>query len=347
MYHQNGQPIYPPNGSYQQQSSHMPRPFQQQQFGPRFETPQQFTQPGTYYQSPQQQRAPYQGPVVQPQQFYPPAVQNQIAVQNVETLPNSQYSSLSTGPGFNQMPIPPYRPPVTMYKPNQNYTQPLLPPVQIVNQPPVQNFNNCPSIQNYNQPSPIQNYNQPVIPPCQPVSPNINPYQSSSPRYGLTSNTSYQPQVQCPEPIKQQSYQSPAGQCYQQQQSLFNVQRHGFNPRPQFSPPEQQRFHYKNQNPRYQQSQRGNNRFPFNPRQQYQNNRPRGPLLSFNDHPTGSNNVHKRDQIACKMGDCDFVGHAGAVKEHQNLHHRLGLHKKVLYSNNSDAVKNWIEERKK
>lgn len=355
MYRPNFEPTYPPNRPYLQ-SSPIQRPFQQQQFGPRFQTPQQFTPPGTYYPSPQQhhdrQRPPYQGPV-QPQPFYQqPVVQNQIPIQNFETPPSSQYPPQSVGPSFNQMSIPPYRTPVPIYKPNQNYTRPA--PAQNFNQPPVQNYNNCPTIQNYNQPLPVQNYNQPVKSPCQPVDPNISPYQSSSPGYGVTPNIPYQPQVQNPEAIKQ-SYQSPAEQCYQHQQPLFNVHRQRFHPRPRFGPfPKLQRFPFNNQNPRYQQPQHGMNRFQLNPRQQYQNHRPRGPHLpppppppSLNKLPRGNNNVHQKYQVVCKMGDCEFIGHAGAVKEHQNLHHRLGLHKKVLYSNNSDAVKNWIEERKK
>lgn len=332
-YSPNGQPPYSPNGPYQQpQSYQIQRPFQQQQFGPRFQSPsQQFTPPGPFYQPPPQHHdhsiPPYQVPVTTlPPPFYQPSVQNQ----HIETPPNSKYPPPAS-PGFNQQSVPSYR------TPGQTYV------------PPVQNYSQPPPVQNYNQPPPIQNFHQ-TIKPFQSVNQSCNqpiasPYQSPRPGFSPTPKTSYQPQVQSPESLKQ-SYNE--DQCYQQQQSSFNSPRHDFNIRPSFRPLGQQRFPFNNQRPRYQQSQHGN-RFQFQPRQQYQNYRPRGgPPLTFNNQNKG-NFLSKKDQnqIACELGDCDFVGHASAVKEHQNLHHRLGLHKKVLYSNNSDAIKNWIEERKK
>ncbi|XP_025193010.1 nuclear fragile X mental retardation-interacting protein 1 [Melanaphis sacchari] len=346
MYRPNGLSNYSPNGPNQQSQSYTPRSFQQQQFGPRFQSPpQQFTPPGSFYQPPRQHHDPsipaYQVPnTALPPPFYQTPVQNQLPIQHIEIPPNSNYPPPSAGPCFNQQSVPPYRTPGQVFiPPIQNFSQP----------PPIQNYNNCPPIQNYNQPPPIQNFNNPNIPPpFQSINLNCNQpvgssYQSPSPGINATPNNSFRPQVQNPEP-----YKLPADQCYQQQQSPFNLPRHEFNQRPSFRPPGQQRFPFNKQNPRYQQSQH-DNRFQFKPRQQYQNYRPRGgPPLSFNNQ-SKSNFVPKNDknQVACELGDCDFVGHASAVKEHQNMHHRLGLHKKVLYSNNSDAIKNWIEERKK
>jgi len=346
MYRPNCQPTYPLSGPYLQ-SNQITSPFQQQQFNPRFHTPLPSTPPGSYYPSPQQhhdyQRPPFQGGPVQPRPFYQPAVQSQLPNQNFGT-PNTQYPPPCVRPGFNQMSIP-YRTASPIYKSNQNYIQPPPPPPPLrFNQNPVQNYNNCPQVQNYNQPPPVQNYKQSIL-PSQSVCPNINPFQTTSSGYGQTLNIPYQPQVQSHESMKQ-PYNLPTDKCYQQQQSLFNVHRHEFNPRPQFNPPEQQRFPFINQNPRYQQPQHGNNRVQFNSRQQYRNHRPTGPS-NFCNQPNDNNNVHKKDKISCKMDNCDFVGYAAAIKEHQNLHHRSGLHKKVLYSNNSDAIKNWIEERKK
>lgn len=369
MYRPNCQSTYSPNGPNQQsQSYHTPRPFQQQQFGPRFQSPsQQFTPPGSYYQ-PSRQHHDHSIPAYQvpntalPPPFYQPAnpnfdqttkplyqppVQNQLPIQHTEIPPNhSKYPPPSAGPCFNQLSVPPYRTPGQTYiPPIQNFSQP----------PPIQNYNNCPPIQNYNQPPSIQNFNHSnTPPPFQSMNLNCNQHQPvgssyQSPNHGIsaTPNNSYQPQVQNSESLKQ-PYKLPVDQCYQQQQSSFNLPRHEFNQRPPFRPPGQQRFPFNKQNPRYQQSQHGN-RFQFQPRQQFQNYRPRGgPPPSFNNQ-SKENFVPKKDknQVACELGDCDFVGHASAVKEHQNMHHRLGLHKKVLYSNNSDAVKNWIEERKK
>lgn len=361
MYNPNDQSTYPQNGPYQQPN--LSRPFQQQQFGPRFQTPSpQFTPPRPFYQPPQQHhdhsRLPYQMPV-QPQPFYQsnnpnlnqtPKSYQSSPVQNFETAPNPQYPPPPTGPGFNQLSVSPYR--IQEQTPIQKFNHP---PIQNYNQSPIQNYNDHIPIHNLNQPPSIQNYNPPVTPPFQSVTQNghqpmTSPYQSPNPGYGPTLNIPFQPQVQSPDSLKQ-PYQLPVEQCYQQQQS-FNVPRHGFNQRPPFRSPGHQRFPFNHQKSRYQQPQQGNitNRFQFHPKQQYQNYRPRGPPPSFNNHfNMNGSNVTKKDkpQIACEMGDCDFVGHAGAIREHQNLHHRLGLHKKVLYSNNSDAVKNWIEERKK
>ncbi|XP_026822903.1 putative uncharacterized protein DDB_G0274405 [Rhopalosiphum maidis] len=357
MYRPNGQSTYSPNGPNQQsQSYHSPRSFQQQQFGPRFQSPpQQFTPPGSFYQPSRQHHdrsiPAYQVPnTALPPPFYQPANSNfdqttkplyQHPGQNHLPI---QHPPQSAGPCFNQLSVPPFRTPGPTY----------IPPIQNFNQPPpIQNYNNCPPIQNYNQPPPIQNFNHSITPPpFQPIHLNCNQpvgssYQSPSPGINTTSNNSYQPQVQNPELLKQ-PYNLPTDQCYPQQQSSFNLPRHEFNQRPSFRPSGQQRFPFNKQNPRFQQSQHGN-RFQFQPRQQYQNYRPRlGPPPSFNNQSKG-NFVPKKDknQVACELGDCDFVGHASAVREHQNMHHRLGLHKKVLYSNNSDAVKNWIEERKK
>ncbi|XP_001946648.1 nuclear fragile X mental retardation-interacting protein 1 [Acyrthosiphon pisum] len=351
MYRPNGQTNFTPNGPYQQSQSYQtPRPFQQgQQFGPRFQSPpQQFTPPSSFYQTSQQHHdhsmSAYQVPdTAIPPPFYQPPPQNQLPIQHIETPPNPKYPPPSAGPCFNQLSVSPYRTPGQIYVPlNQNYSQP----------PPVQNYNNCPPIQNFNHPPPIQNFNHPITPPFQSVNQSCNqpmgsPYQSPSPGFSATPNNIYQPQVLSPESLKR-PYKLPADQCYQQQQSSFNLPRHEFNQRPSFRPSGQQRFPFNKQNPRYQQSQHGN-RFQFQPKQQYQNYRPRGgPPPGFNNQ-SKENFIPKKDknQVACELGDCDFVGHASAVKEHQNLHHRLGLHKKVLYSNNSDAVQNWIEERKK
>lgn len=340
----NVQTSFPHNESYQQSQSHQtPRSFQQQQFGPRFQTPQQFTPPRSFYQpSHDHSRMPYPGPI-QTQPLYQSA-------QNYETPPNPQYSQSPVNIGFNQPSIPTYRTP----HPIQNYNQ--HPPIQNYNQtPPIQNYNQPPPIQNYNQPPPNQNYNQPPLiqnynqpppiqnytPPFQSVNQNCHqpvssPYQCPNQGYS-TSNTPYQPQVQSPELLKQP---------YVQQQCPFNSPRQAFNQRLPFRPPGQQRFPFINQNPRFQQSQHSNNRFQFQPRQK-QNYHPRA-SSNFNNQ-SNDNNIHSKDklQIACQLGDCDFIGPPNAIKEHQNLHHKLGLHKKVLYSNNSDAVKNWIEERKK
>lgn len=365
MYNPNGLPTYPQNGPYQQPNSS--RPFhqqqQQQQFGPRFQTPSpQFTPPRSFYQPPQQHhdhsRSPYQVPV-QPQRFYQsnspnlnqtPKPPYQSPVQNFENVPNPQYPPPPAGSNFNQLSISPYR--IPEQTPIQNYNH----LIQNYNQSPIQNYNDHPPIHDLSQPPPIKNYNPPVTPPFQPASQNCHqpmtsPYQSPNPGYGLTPNIPFQPPAQSPDSLKQ-PYHLPVDQCYQQHQS-FNPPRHGFNHRPPFRSPGHQRFPLNHQQSRYQQPQHGNNtnnRFQFHPRQQYQNYRPRGPPPSFNNQPNmNGSNLSKKDkpQIACEMGDCDFVGHAGAIREHQNLHHRLGLHKKVLYSNNSDAVKNWIEERKK
>jgi len=366
MYRPNGQTSFTPNGLYQQSQSYQtPRPFQQQQFGPRFKSPsQQFTPPGSFYQPSQQYHDHSIPPTYQvpdtaiPPPFYQhanpnfeqatklsyqPPLQNQLPIQHVETPPNPKYPPPSAGHCFNQPSLPPYRMPGQIYvPPNQNYRQP----------PPVQNYNNCPPMQNYNHPPPIQNFNHSITPPFQPVNQNTNQpmgssYQSPSPGFSPTPNNIYQPQILNPESLKQ-SYNLQTDQSYQQQQSSLNLPRHEFNQRPSFRPSGQQRFPFNKQNPRYQQPQHSN-RFQFQPRQQYQNYRPRVGLPPSLNNQIKGNDVSKKDknQIACELGDCDFVGHASAVKEHQNLHHRLGLHKKVLYSNNSDAIKNWIEERKK
>lgn len=355
MYNPNGQSAYPQNGLYQQPNPS--RPFPQQQFGPRFQTPsQQFTPPRSFYQPPQQHhdhpRLPYQVPV-QSQPFYQSnnSNLNQTPVHNFEPAPNPHLPPPSAGSGFNQLSISPYR--IPEQTPIQSYNHA---PIQNYNQSPIQNFNDHPPIHNLNQPPPIQNYNPPVTPPFQSATQNCHqpmtsPYQSPNPGYGPTPNIPFQPRAQSPDSLKQ-PYQSPVDQCYQQQNS-FNLPRHGINQRPPFRSPGQQRFPFNHQSSRYQQPQHSNNtnnRFQFHPRQQYQNYRPRGPPPSFNNQAyMNGSNLYKKDkpQIACEMGDCDFVGHAGAIREHQNLHHRLGLHKKVLYSNNSDAINKWIEERKK
>ncbi|XP_022166502.1 nuclear fragile X mental retardation-interacting protein 1-like [Myzus persicae] len=354
MYRPNNQTTFTPNGAYQQSQSYQtPRPFQQQQFGPRFQSPsQQFTPPGSFYQPSRQHHNhsihAYQVPdTAIPPPFYQPVNPNfeqtkpsyQPSLQNkhIETSPNPKYPPPSASPCFNQLSVPPYRTSGQIYvPPNQNYRQP----------PPIQNYNNCPPIQNYNHPPPIQNFNHPVAPPFQLANQSCNqpmssPYHSPSPGFSPTQNNIYQPQALSPESLKQ-PYKLTADQCYPQQQSSYNLPIHEFNQRPSFRPLGQQRFPFNKQNPRYQQSQNGN-RFQFQPRQQYQNYRTR------EGSPSKGNFVSKKDknQVACELGDCDFVGHAKAVKEHQNLHHRLGLHKKVLYSNNSDAVQKWIEERKK
>lgn len=390
MYRPNGQSTYPPNGPYQQLPSHQtPRSYQQQQFGPRFQTPpQQFTPPRTFYPPPQlnqdhprppyqnpvppqlnqdHPRPPYQGPVP-PQPFYQPTNPNfdqtlkspmqsldtlpnpsyQPPIQNFNTPPNTRYPPPSPGSRCSQPPIPPYKPPGQTFELTiPNLSQP--PPIHNYNQS-VQNYNNHVPVQNYNQPPPVQNYNQSITPPYQPVNQNCHqsmgsPYHSPSPGYGSTLNSPYQPHVNSSESLKQ-PYQLSADQCYKPPQPSFNLPRNEFNQRLPFRPQifESQRFAFNNQNTRYQQPHHINNRLQFHPRQQFQNYRPRGPSVGFNQ--SMGNNAFKT-QIACEMGDCDFVGHASAVKEHQNLHHRLGLHKKVLYSNNSDAIKNWIEERKK
>lgn len=370
----NGPATFPQNSPYQQPHQ-MPRPFQQQQFGPRFQSPQPMTSPGSFYQPPQQHhdlsRPPYQNPGQHQPFFQPPNHPNfdptskppfQTPIQHFGTPPpNQQYPPPPIGPGFNQ----PFRTPGSTYEPSiqnfnqpppiqnfnqpppiQNYNQP--PPIQNFSQSPVQSFNNHPPIQNFNQPPPIQNYNSPVTPPFNPGHQNNHrpmnsPYQSPSQGYGPTTNTSHQPQVHSPDLLKQPN-KLPVDQCYQQQPPSFISPRQDFNQRQRFRPPGQHRFSFMNQQPRFQSPQHGNNRFNFHPRQQYHNHNP----LSTNKESMGKH-VPKKDklQIACDIDDCDFVGHASAVKEHQNMHHRLGLHKKVLYSNNSDAINKWIQERKK
>ena len=191
-----------------------PRPFQQQQFGPRFQSSQQFTPPGLFYQ-PSRQHHNHSTPAYQipdtalPPPFYQPAnpnfdqttepsyqspVQNQLPIQHIKTPPNSKYPPPSAGPCFNQLSVSPYGSPGPIY----------VPPIQNYSQPPVQNFNNCPPIQNLNQPPPpIQNFNNPVTPPFQSVNqPMGSPYQSSSPSFNPTLNNTYQPQVQRPELLK-------------------------------------------------------------------------------------------------------------------------------------------------
>lgn len=348
MHHPNGHhshQTYSQNVPYQQLQSHQTSiPFQPQQFGPRFQSPpQHFTPPSSFCQSPRphhdQPRHQYQSPV-NSRPTYP------LPVQNFNTLANSQYPPSHGPPGFSPPSIPSYK---TSEPPIQNYNQPPIqnynrfPPIQTYNQPPVQSYNNNPPIPNYNQPPSIQNYNQPATPPHQPMN---SSYQFPSPGYGPPPNTPYQPQSS---ELSNLPYQLPIDQCYQQQPHLtYDLPKHEFNQRPPFRPPGHQRFPFKSQMPKYQQPQHGKNKFQFHPKQQYQNFYPKGPPPSF-DNQSNIDNSQKKDklQIACELGDCDFVGHPGAVKEHKSMHHRLGLHKKVLYSNNSDAVKNWIEERKK
>lgn len=352
MHHPNGHPIYSQNISHQQLQSHQTtRPFQQQQLGPRFQTPQHLSS-SSYHQLPRPHCnrliTPYQSSINH-RSFYQPDNFDQISkpsypppIQNFKTSPNPQYPPQHgpLGPGFSP-PIPSYRAPEPHI---QNLNQPFIenynyfpPPIQTYNQSPNQNINN-PPIPNYNQPPPIQNYDQSPTPPYQSAKQN-SLFQSSNPGHSPSQNASYQ--LQNPKSLNQ-SYQLPIDQFYKQQPPPFNLPRPEFNQRPPFKPQGQQKFPFSNQIPRYQQQQPNYNRFQFHSKQQYQNNNLTGPPPSFN-------NPSKKDklQIACELGDCDFVGHPGAVKEHQNLHHRLGLHKKVLYSNNSDAVKNWIEERKK
>lgn len=298
-------------------------------------------------------------------------------------IPNFKTPPPPVDPSFNQSLVTSFRTPGHSYKPfiqnfnqppvAQNYGQPPIqnfnhhpppiqnfnqpppppPPIQNYNQPLVQNFNNPPPMQNFNQPPPVQNYNQSVNPAYKTLNqsehqPVCSPHQSPNPAYGPSPNVPYcQPQVHGAEPLKPPHNLS-IDQCYQQQQITFNIPRHEFQQRLPFRPPGPHRFPFNNQQPRYQQLQHGNIRFQFHPRLQYQNYRSRGPPPNINNQ-FKCNNVLQKDksQVACDLDDCDFVGHASAVKEHQNMHHRLGLHKKVLYSNNSDAIKNWIQERKK
>ncbi|XP_050537035.1 FMR1-interacting protein NUFIP1 [Daktulosphaira vitifoliae] len=412
MYHSDIQPSYQAPSPYQGQlypTCHRPLHPPPQQFGSRFQLPQQqYSNSHSNYQPSNQQSSPhcpnFSMSPPPPQPYYQSSGFDQVqSCTNFENLPPSLPYQPMQSPNFNQ-PLSPRPNFSQVHPPGSNFNQVSSHGTSFsqVTQT-IPNFNQFKP--NFNEPPLLRpNFNQ--IPPPKPV---FNQGSSSRSTFNQDSvpspvfnkgpilgpNFNHAP----PPPIGSfnlplsQSYETSCNQYYQppnqvSSQQFFNKSLNfGYNTSNKFNPPHgqscpqfQSRCEPSNHQYPYQQNStqylprqelsqpKANFRAPgkyrcltknkfsssqqdflrnkFHPKQQYQNCNMTG--INFNNKEK-SDGFLKKDkvQIACNKGDCDFVGHASAVKEHQNLHHRFGLHKKVLYSNSSDAVKRWIEERKK